>query len=224
MRWERPFVPYHTWFGALSFWQGVADRMAALLPGRRQRRGEMKEMYSEYLFVYGTLKRGFQWNEKYLSTRVGGEFVCAATTASAVPLVVGDCGVPYVLGSNPQEADPVAHRVVGELWSVTPTCLGCMDDYEGVTKGYYTRRTIEVVAEELNGNKPRLAFIYVLNDSSSTSKLGEQPKLKEYTLGMHKELYRATQHIQIKQKNYYKVASTWGKTKQVFSEDSYQTS
>ena len=218
MRWDRPFVPYYTFFGGPSFWGSVADRAAALLPGRR--RAVPSEGYSEYLFVYGTLKRGFQWNEKYLSTRVGGSFVAAAITVSAVPLVVGDCGVPYVLGDL-ETADPTAQRVVGELWRVSRTCLSCMDDYEGVKKGYYNRRIIEVLTDEPTPSV-RSAFIYVLNES--TPKLREQPKLKEYSMTMHKDLYRATQHIQIKQKNYYKVASTWGKTQQAFDERSYQIS
>ena len=49
------------------------------------------------LFVYGTLQGGFHWNNKYLSR--GGLLVSAeARTKDRFPLVIGNSGVPYVLG------------------------------------------------------------------------------------------------------------------------------
>jgi gamma-glutamylcyclotransferase (GGCT)/AIG2-like uncharacterized protein YtfP len=52
------------------------------------------------LFVYGTLKRGFHWNQKYLHSRgaggSGATFICEATTRERHRLVVGDSGVPYL--------------------------------------------------------------------------------------------------------------------------------
>jgi hypothetical protein len=35
----------------------------------------------QLLFVYGTLKRGFQWNTKYLAERLGCSFICEAVSA-----------------------------------------------------------------------------------------------------------------------------------------------
>jgi hypothetical protein len=34
----------------------------------------------QVLFVYGTLKRGFQWNTKYMSERLGCSFLCEAVS------------------------------------------------------------------------------------------------------------------------------------------------
>jgi hypothetical protein len=50
------------------------------------------------LFVYGTLKSGFQWNSKYLHSRLGAQFVCSAVTCQSFALVLGESGVPYLLG------------------------------------------------------------------------------------------------------------------------------
>jgi hypothetical protein len=36
------------------------------------------------LFVYGTLKRGFHWNSKYLSERLGCSFVCESVSAQVL--------------------------------------------------------------------------------------------------------------------------------------------
>jgi hypothetical protein len=47
------------------------------------------------LFVYGTLKAGFQWHEKYMT---GAVRLGKAVTVDRFALVVGDSGVPYVLG------------------------------------------------------------------------------------------------------------------------------
>ena len=35
--------------------------------------------------------------------------------------------------------------MVGELWWVDDVALEGLDDYEGITKGYYSRRTIQCV-------------------------------------------------------------------------------
>ncbi|CAF1506815.1 unnamed protein product, partial [Didymodactylos carnosus] len=42
------------------------------------------------LFVYGTLKRGFHWNKKFLSQ---AKFISKAVTTTPIPLVIGECGV-----------------------------------------------------------------------------------------------------------------------------------
>jgi gamma-glutamylcyclotransferase (GGCT)/AIG2-like uncharacterized protein YtfP len=86
------------------------------------------------LFVYGTLKRGFHWNNKFLSTAF---FVCSATTTSAWPLVVGESGVPYLLSRDqvPPSTENDWHRVRGEVWRVSDEALVGLDEYEGVSKG-----------------------------------------------------------------------------------------
>eukprot|EP01034_Spumella_vulgaris_P033565 gene33565-41420_t len=57
------------------------------------------------LFVYGTLKNGFQWNGKYLHPRLGAQFVSSAVTCGEFALVVGNSGVPYLLGDVVSSGD-----------------------------------------------------------------------------------------------------------------------
>lgn len=242
MRWEKEFLPYYHWFENHTS-PSILERLVTLIsrfwegffisPQTLERSIEPPAQQSEMLFVYGTLKKGFQWNQKYLSSRVGGSFVGTAASREKLSLVVGECGVPYVLGDITD--DPSAEYIKGELWWVTPECLKNLDAYEGISKGYYSRQSIEVSLTSTSiqssgddnvskttsqAEQRQAAYIYVLNQSPDNLKL--QPRLREYSLSMHAELYRAIQHIQIKQKNYYKNASTWGKT-QTFTEVSYHT-
>merc|ERR1712154_364445 len=84
------------------------------------------------LFVYGTLKRNFHWHSKFLSN---AEYLGTAVTEQCYPLVVGDCGVPYLL-DLPGEGK----NIEGELFRVTSEDLENMDQYEGVGKGHYGRK------------------------------------------------------------------------------------
>mmetsp|Transcript_2909 Transcript_2909/g.5283 ORF Transcript_2909/g.5283 Transcript_2909/m.5283 type:complete len:642 (-) Transcript_2909:157-2082(-) len=114
------------------------------------------------LFVYGTLKRDFQWNEKYLHQRQEpraalpySHFISTAITKNKHVLLIGDCGVPYLslLPSSPK-SDDIAEssgHVVGELWAVSRECLRNLDAYEGTNKGYYKREEISVCVPETSG-------------------------------------------------------------------------
>merc|ERR1712129_586636 len=53
------------------------------------------------LFVYGTLKRNFHWNHKFMSR--AGAFIGNAKTIKKYPLVMGDCNVPYVIDLDVDE-------------------------------------------------------------------------------------------------------------------------
>jgi gamma-glutamylcyclotransferase (GGCT)/AIG2-like uncharacterized protein YtfP len=222
MRWQQPFQPFYEIYekgNARTTATSLARQalkyvMQSLTPTRSN---TVSEENTSCLFVYGTLKKRFQWNSKYLSSRVGGQFVSDAVTLLPVPLVVGDCGVPYVLGDL---MDGKTGKIIqGELWRVTDACLKSLDDYEGISKGYYSRDTIDVIEFHNDQKVNTKAFIYVLN--KSTEELRAQPLLEQYSLDMHNNLYHAIQHIQIKQKNYYKVASTWGKTQRPADESAY---
>ena len=142
---------------------------------------------------------------------MGGKFLSTAETCEKIPLVIGDCGVPYLLGDL--FGDTAAQSICGELYEISPTCLQNLDDYEGVAKEYYSRELIDVVLPSPSGELPATivqAFVYVL--TSSSEYLRSRPYLSEYDISTHKRLYNPIKHIQIKQKNYYKVASSWGKT------------
>jgi gamma-glutamylcyclotransferase (GGCT)/AIG2-like uncharacterized protein YtfP len=190
----------------------------------------------QLLFVYGTLKRGFQWNTKYMADRLGCSFVCEAVTVQVLPqiahsflyvfqilaitrlqpmaLVLGESGVPYLLkhmgGQTAADASQL-HCIIGELWEVSSEALQGLDEYEGVSKGYYSRATIPVYGTGLfAGLMQRLADVYVLNDVPP--ELAMRPRINEYTLDMHHRLYNAIVHVQRKQHAYLGWnASTWGK-------------
>jgi gamma-glutamylcyclotransferase (GGCT)/AIG2-like uncharacterized protein YtfP len=111
------------------------------------------------LFVYGTLKRGCHWHSKHLSD---ARFVCEATSTEPLRLVLGECGVPYLLLPLPPsnetddtdadaDADADADtaqtatcrslkrrgkgkRVRGELYVVSTETLAGIDEYEVRTR------------------------------------------------------------------------------------------
>lgn len=178
-----------------------------------------------YLFVYGTLKTGFHWNTKYLHSRLGARFLSPATTVKRYALVVGDSGVPYLLGDIVGDADEVkdnvgdkvyserCHQLIGELWQVDDYCLQGLDDYEGLQKGYYERITIPVTTSLQAEQGVVEANVYVLTKSSED--LRGKSYLEEYTLTIHEEQYKPIKHIQVKQCHYYVQPSTWGKTSEL---------
>ncbi|GAB0493474.1 hypothetical protein MMPV_004756 [Pyropia vietnamensis] len=88
------------------------------------------------VMVYGTLKRGFP-NAPLLTTSI---YLGRCTTVGAYPLVVGgDWYSPYLLASPGK-----GHRVVGELYAVTPDALAALDVLENVGVNY-SRELIDVV-------------------------------------------------------------------------------
>lgn len=110
-------------------------------------------------------------------------------------LVLGSCGVPYLL-----DISESGKEIEGEVWNVDEETLKGLDDYEGTTKGYYTRKEIPVLINSCVVS----AFVYF-----KTTQLTEKEKelikeniLSSYTLDMHKKYYRPIQHIQIKQRQY----------------------
>ena len=89
-----------------------------------------------YLFVYGTLKRGMQWHDKFLAR--DAHFCGRATTMVRLRLTVGNCGVPYLLlpeDNTEPLADVEGRQIHGELWIVNDDTLLGMDQYEGIGKG-----------------------------------------------------------------------------------------
>lgn len=150
------------------------------------------------LFVYGTLKTGFHWNKKFLSR---AKLYSKARTVQHFPLVVGQCGVPYLLGDMPDEGK----QLVGELFLVDDELLAGMDDYEGVSKNYYERREIQVTADM--DAQVYSAFVYIL--PSSTKELQELEPIEEYSQEIHDRYYKPIQHIQVKQMRYLGMLDTY---------------
>ncbi len=109
---------------------------------------------SSYVFVYGTLKRGFpNYDESLL-----GKFYCGVgTSLDSYPLVVANQFF------SPTLIDEKGHgkNVVGELYNVGNEVLDKLDELEGVgqDRGYY-RILIEVRQETW---QVILAYAYVKN-------------------------------------------------------------
>jgi len=143
------------------------------------------------LFVYGTLRQGYHWHSKFLST---SRKTCDAKTIEKYPLVVGKSCVPYLLGDLPN----TGNSIIGEVWEVDDVTLQNLDEYEGIGKGYYSRRTIPVASK--NGNAKMEADAYFKTESSP--ELRESPYLEEYSLDFHKKNYNAIMHIMVKQQLY----------------------
>jgi len=156
------------------------------------------------LFVYGTLKRGFHWNQKYLSR--GAQFECNGRTKQKFPLVMGECNVPYVLDldgdgavDSEQKRQDIGHCINGELWIADYETMIGLDEYEGVHKGHYKRKLIEVVTE--HSSTTVKAHIYMKADVDNID-LSNAECLSEYDLEYHKEHYSPIRHIQVKQLKY----------------------
>lgn len=88
----------------------------------------------EYLFVYGTLKRG-QANHRYLK---GAEFI--GEGESVEKFVMFDIGVPVVT------RDKKVASIKGELYRVSPEILKRCDKLEGHPR-YYRREKVKVVVK-----------------------------------------------------------------------------
>jgi len=174
-------------FGSLALW--LSYQHLAQRPTRH------------LLFFYGTLKSGFHWNTKYLS---GASLVSRhCLTAERFPLVVDESGVPYLLGDLTEQGE----RVCGEVWAVDDITLQGLDEFEGIGKGYYSRRPITVECKDEKKKAPRTMQVqaYFLDISSAT--LRSSTFLREYPLKMHQSLYNPIRHILVKQNRYLSASS-----------------
>jgi len=148
-----------------------------------------------YLFVYGTLKKDFHWNSKFLWN---SQFICEARTVSKFPLVFGDSGVPYLLGDLPEEGK----QILGEIWLVDDVALQNLDEYEGVGKGYYARKNILATSRNPNTSGIAQYEVQVYFKTTSTPTLRKLPFQGEYSMEFHQKNYKAMQHIMAKQQIY----------------------
>jgi gamma-glutamylcyclotransferase (GGCT)/AIG2-like uncharacterized protein YtfP len=180
-----------------------------LVTRRRRHRSELaaeRATRPHIMFFYGTLKSGFHWNTKFLSRC---QLMGAATTVDPMALVVGDSGVPYLLGDIDSDYQPKSvHQIRGEVWRVDDVSLKGLDEYEGISKGYYSRRTIDVIISNTKGSKRAAnssssvirADVYVMNTSPQS--LRDKDFIPEYTLDIHRRHYHAIKHIKVKQDGY----------------------
>ena len=165
------------------------------------------------LFVYGTLKRQCHWHSKYLSD---SQSVGSATTVQPHPLVVGQCGVPYLLDTL-NETNPRAKHVRGKVWRISSDTVKNIDDYEDIGKNHYIRKEIDVALKDddtarvdsmpMTGQPMRaFCYFYAMKQDPRNAHLDESLMhadcIAEYTVQEQKKSYKPIHHIQAKQLQY----------------------
>lgn len=108
----------------------------------------------DYLFVYGTLKRGYPNYYRFDNKLT---FVREAVTVDSYPLyIAGKWNSPVLIPTKGK-----GHKVHGELFIVADDGLRMLDDFEGVdrNKGYY-RDTIAVSAVSSDSSDSVMAYVY----------------------------------------------------------------
>ncbi|KAJ6703942.1 AIG2-LIKE (AVIRULENCE INDUCED GENE) FAMILY PROTEIN [Salix viminalis] len=101
------------------------------------------------VFVYGTLKKDFPNHHlvQQLISQKEATYVGTCITHQPHPLVIGSCGIPYMLFLP----GGVGHQINGELYSVTAQGLVSLDELEGTSVGHYERRPVQVTMREKSG-------------------------------------------------------------------------
>lgn len=106
-----------------------------------------------FVFVYGTLKRGFPNFDAHMMT---AKFLGPARTLEAYPLVIGgEWRTPFMIDEPGQGS-----TVSGEVFGVDDATLGLLDELEGIGHplGYH-RSTIEI--DFLPAKRTMAAFTYL---------------------------------------------------------------
>lgn len=109
-----------------------------------------------HVFVYGTLKSGYNNNARLLST---SRLVGDAVTAMEYFMVGKGDAFPYLLGARyefPQKTG--AKQIIGEVYEVDSHVLADLDRLEGVPSHYYKRQLMVQVKGE---SRKRLVTAYI---------------------------------------------------------------
>jgi gamma-glutamylcyclotransferase (GGCT)/AIG2-like uncharacterized protein YtfP len=131
------------------------------------------------------------------------------------------------LHDDHDDHDDMQNVIKGELWLVSDETLASLDDYEGINKSYYIRKTINVkILDGENNHKINKNNLYLSKSmieswdeirpqniisaeiyglSSLKQLLLKHQNLKqisEYTLQLHQQCYKPIRHIQVKQQKH----------------------
>ncbi len=91
---------------------------------------------TRYVFVYGTLKRGF-YNHILLEN---SEFIGDVVTKNKYPMVNVEEHFPYLINDI-----GIGHNIIGELFKINDETFTKLDILEGYPD-LYTRETIKVIS------------------------------------------------------------------------------
>jgi len=110
------------------------------------------ELFEVYLFVYGSLKKGFE-NDHILDK---AKYISKATTVRKFTMYKANNGAyPYLLKNKS------LYPIEGELYKIArKDLLKKIDIFEG-SPDYYTRESIEVKSRSFNTNKRAFTYFYV---------------------------------------------------------------
>lgn len=110
------------------------------------------EYFEVYLFVYGSLKRGFE-NEYFLDK---AKYISKASTVRKFAMYTAQGGeYPYLLKDKP------LNTIEGELYKIARRdLLKKIDLFEG-SPDYYTRESIEVKSRSFDTNKRAFTYFYM---------------------------------------------------------------
>ena len=101
-----------------------------------------------YVFVYGTLKRGFS-NHYFLED---AKFIAQATTKDKFPMVNIIKAYPYIINDAGN-----GHNIEGELYKIDASILAKLDMLEGYPE-HYDRQKVTILAE----NKEYRGILYFI--------------------------------------------------------------
>ena len=90
---------------------------------------------NEFVFVYGTLKKGYGNSRIFL--RHGAEYMGQWVTKHSY--ILGDIGFPYMFDREATSgySEDLFKQVVGDLWHIpNEACLAALDGLEGVPHHY----------------------------------------------------------------------------------------
>lgn len=118
------------------------------------------------VFVYGTLKRGFD-NHLLLAN---SKFISNAKTLHPYPMICKYPSFPYLI-----DAEGKGLCVYGEVYEVAHQTIQRLDELEGYPD-HYTRREIEVVLEDKTIVKATMYFL------AEKIKYDKYPFLKEFEM------------------------------------------
>lgn len=103
-----------------------------------------------YVFVYGSLKRGYHNHELLQNS----EFICEAISKEKYPMVNIEELFPYLINEK-----GIGHNIKGEVFKIDEETLILLDILEGYPD-FYTRETIKVV----NMGIQMSAIVYFVNE------------------------------------------------------------
>ena len=153
------------------------------------------------VFVYGTLKHGFQNHHRVLAPlskhwKVVSQQASLPINESSrlfvdlyyIPYLVleDEPTLPAVFFSPPQPT----RMVRGEILEVDAKVLQALDELEGVSQGRYFRTEVLVQIDNSKSSNFRICYVYHLKESAIPRSVVQQmQQIEDYTLANHQQYY-----------------------------------